>query len=110
MAKMSEQWDRRHLTVITKPLSINVPVQGNLLRRFYQRFETLPKTTQVIKTCENAGFMRKISLGQYFVTIHDMDDGFGSAGSCRSRKYENWSSAGSRVTHQLYQKGIKLRV
>ena len=31
-----------------------------------------------------AGFMRKISPGQYFVTIHDPDGGFGGgAGSCR---------------------------
>ena len=51
----------------------------------------------------------KAFLGQYFATIHDMDDGFGSAGSCReytslrsdeqfftermdSWQYENWPS------------------
>ena len=34
--------------------------------------------------CESAGFMRKVSVEQYFRTIHDLNDGSGGkAGSCR---------------------------
>ena len=29
------------------------------------------------QTCENAGFLRNVSPGQYFRTVHDVDDGFG---------------------------------
>ena len=33
---------------------------------------------------EDVGFMSKISRGQYFMTINDMDlNGFGHVGSCR---------------------------
>ena len=72
------------VSVITKPLEINVPAQGNLLRSHNKRFENLPEDIKVILTGETAGFMRKISPGQCFVTIHDLDDGFGGgAGVCR---------------------------
>ena len=32
----------------------------------------------------SGGFMRTVPIGQYFRTIHDVDDGFGpKTGSCR---------------------------
>ena len=37
----------------------------------------LSSEIKVSQTCESAGFMRKVSIGQYFRTIHDVDDGFG---------------------------------
>ena len=68
------------VAILTNPPSTNVPVQGILLRSHSQRFEPLPEDTQVMDATETAGFMSKISPGQYFVTLHVMDDGFGSAG------------------------------
>ena len=35
-------------------------------------------------TCDSAGFVREVSIEQYFLTIHDANDGFGgNTGSCR---------------------------
>ena len=39
---------------------------------------------KVVQTGEAAGFVRKVSLGRCFRTIHDIDNGFsGSTGACR---------------------------
>ena len=59
------------VSISTSPLSINLPVQGDLLRRHNKRFENLPEAIRVSEACEDAGCMRKISRGQYFMTIHD---------------------------------------
>ena len=94
--------------------SIDVPVQGSLMRRRNERFENLPEDIRVIKAGEDAGFIRKVSRGHYFVTVHDIElTGLGFAGSCReftsprddekipaerkdSRRYKNSPSIGSR--------------
>ena len=54
------------VSILTNPLSINVPVQRDLLRRHDNRFENLPEDIRVSKVGEDAGFMRKVSPGQYF--------------------------------------------
>ena len=86
-ANMSDESECRAspnvVSILTNPPWTNVPVQGDLLRSHHKRFETLPEDIRVMKAGENAIFMRSISLGHYFMTIHDTDDGFGSAGSCR---------------------------
>ena len=69
-----------------------------------KRFENLPEDIRVSKAGDDAGFMRKISLGQYFMTIHDMDlTGFEHAGSCREWTSgwirgitKNWHRIGSQ--------------
>ena len=39
---------------------------------------------RITKACRSAGFMRRVSIGQYFKTIHDVDDGFGgTTEACR---------------------------
>ena len=54
------------------------------MRSHNKKKEELPEDIRVSRGGEDAGFMRKMSLGPYFMTIHDMDlDGFGSAGPCR---------------------------
>ena len=47
------------VSIWTNPLSINVPVQGDLLRSHSKRFETLPEDIRVSKASEDAGFMIK---------------------------------------------------
>ena len=39
---------------------------------------------KVSQTCESDGFIRTVYIGQYFRTVHDVNDGFGGkTGSCR---------------------------
>ena len=35
-------------------------------------FENLPEVLQLIKACDEAGFVRSVSQGQFFVTIPDV--------------------------------------
>ena len=60
------------VSILTNPLWINVPVQGDSLRRHNERFEHLPEDIRISKASEDAGFMRNVSRGQCFVTIHDI--------------------------------------
>ena len=63
------------VSLLTNPFffSTNVLVQGDLLRSHDKRFENLPEDIRVNKASEDAGFMRKMSLVHFFMTIHDMD-------------------------------------
>ena len=123
VANVNEQFDCRLspelLSLLTNPRPINVPAQGNLLRSHSERFEKLPEDMQVIAAGETGGFRRKISSGPYFVTIHDLDDGFGGgARACRDDGYsipEGWIRGHTkigpvrevRVTNHLEQCGIE---
>ena len=62
------------MSFLAKPLAINVLAQGNLSRSHDERLETLPEDIRAIQAGETAGFMRKISPKQCFVTTHDLDD------------------------------------
>ena len=54
------------------------------MRDHQEEVEHLSRETKVSQICTSAGFMRKVSVGQYFRTIHDVNDGFGiKTGSCR---------------------------
>ena len=54
------------------------------MRQHKERFENLPEDVRVNKASDDAGFISKVSPGQCFVTIHDIElAGFGCAGSCR---------------------------
>ena len=75
------------------------------MRSHDKRFDNLPEDIRVNKASEDAGFMRKISLVQYFMTIHDMDlTEFVRHPEVMkdphqrmdSRKHENWLSIRSR--------------
>ena len=69
------------VSILPNPFSINVPVQGDLLRSLNKRFEHFPEDVRVSKAREDVGIMRKISLGHHSMTIHDLDsNGFGHAG------------------------------
>ena len=70
-------------TLVLTPRT-NVQAAGDRLRTHRERFEELSNEIKILQACESAGFMRKVSIGQYFKTMHDVDDGFGgTTGTCR---------------------------
>ena len=108
------QWCHLRQCLSTNSLLADSSEQGNLLQQYRRTFWKLPDDIQVIKTCTDAGFMKTVSEGQYFVTIHDVEMAkLGCPGLCRkytwprdcdlsrqakrmdSREHKNWSSIGS---------------
>ena len=59
VAEMNDESESRIspnvVSILTNPLSVNVPVQGDLLRRPNKGFENLPEDIRVSKACEDAG-------------------------------------------------------
>ena len=54
------------------------------MRQHKERFENLPEDIRVRKASADAVFVGKVSPGQYFLSIRDIElEGFGCAGSCR---------------------------
>ena len=49
----------------------------NRLRECLQNFETLEKSIQFTKVCEDASFWKGVSVGMCYKTVADVDDGFG---------------------------------
>ena len=60
------------LTTTPTP-SIEIPAQENLLQKHEERVEKLPQQDRVIKICTDAGFMKTVEVGQYFMT-EDTDE------------------------------------
>ena len=50
--------------------SIEIPAQENLLQKYKERVERLPQQDRVIKICIDAGFLKTVEVGQYFMTEH----------------------------------------
>ena len=50
--------------------SIAIPAQENLLQKHKERVEKLPQPDQLIKICTDAGFLKTVEVGQYFMTKH----------------------------------------
>ena len=57
--------------MITTPTpSIEIPAQENLLQKHKERVEKLPQPDRLIKICTDAGFLKTVEVGQYFMTRH----------------------------------------
>ena len=55
-----------------------------------KKIENFPEDMRVSEAIDDTGFVRKVSLGQYFVTFHYIDSaGFGYSGSCWIRGNTN---------------------
>ena len=71
---MAEQSDPHvapaDLLVTTFTLSIEIPAQENLLQKHKERVEKLPQPDRLIKICTDAGFLKTVEVGQYFMTKH----------------------------------------
>ena len=50
----------------------NMGARGNSVQQHKEKFENFAEDLQRIKACDDAGFVRHVSLGQFSVTIHDM--------------------------------------
>ena len=66
--------------------AIEIPAQENLLQKHKERVENLPYSDQLIKNCIDAGFLKTVEVGQYFMTKHT-DEFLQFAEPVRCREY-----------------------
>ena len=50
--------------------SIEIPALENLLQKHEERVEKLPQPDQLIEICTDAGFLKTVEVGHYFMTKH----------------------------------------
>ena len=58
------------LLIMTPTPSIEIPAQENLLQKQKERVEKLPQPDRLVKICTDAGFLKTVEVGQYFMTKH----------------------------------------
>ena len=58
------------LLIMTPRPSIEIPAQEHLLQKYNGRVERLPQQDRLIKICTDAGFLKTVEVGQYFMTKH----------------------------------------
>ena len=58
------------LLIMTPTSSIEIPAQENLFQKHKERVENLSQPDQLIKVCTDAGFLKTVEVGQYFMTKH----------------------------------------
>ena len=58
------------LLIVGPTPSIEIRAQENLLQKHKERVEKLPQPDQLIKICTDAGFLKTVEVGQYFMTKH----------------------------------------
>ena len=58
------------LLMTTLTPSIEILAQENVLQKYKERVERLPQQDRVIKICTDAGFLKTVEVGQYFMTMH----------------------------------------
>ena len=56
------------LLITTPRPSIEIPAQENLLQKYKERVDKLSQQNRVIKFCTDAGFLKTVDVGQYFMT------------------------------------------
>ena len=56
--------------IVTPTPSIEIPAQENLLHKYKERVERLSQQNRVIKICTDAGFLKTVEVGKYFMTKH----------------------------------------
>ena len=56
--------------IMTPRPSIEIPAQEPLLQKYKERVERLPQPDRLIKICTDAGFLKTVEVGQYFMTKH----------------------------------------
>ena len=58
------------MLITTPTLSIEIPAQEKLLQKYKERVERLSQQNRVIKICLDAGFLKTVEVGKYFMTKH----------------------------------------
>ena len=62
-------WASKIIDNDTRP-SIEIPAQAHLLQKYKERVERLSQQDRVIQICNDAGFLKTVEVGQYFMTKH----------------------------------------
>ena len=57
------------LTKTATPLTDD-PAQEDLLQKYQERVEKLSQQNRVMKSCTDAGLLKKVEVGQYFIAKH----------------------------------------
>ena len=71
MAGQSDQlFAPADLLIMSPTPSIEIPAQENLSQKDKERVEKLSQPDQLIKMCTDAGFLKTVEVGQYFMTKH----------------------------------------
>ena len=73
------------LLIMTPTPTIEIPTQENLLQKHKERVEKLPQQDQLIKICTDAGFLKTVEVGQYYMTKHTDEFLTICIASCMSR-------------------------
>ena len=74
------------LLITTPTLSIEIPAQENLLQKNKERVERLSQQDRLTKICTDAGFLKTVEVGQYFMT-KDTDEFLQSIEPVTCREY-----------------------
>ena len=99
------------LSITTRPLLTNETVYGDLLRENERKIANLPDDLRFIRLCSNAGFMKIVAEGQYFVTQDDAELAK-LDGSCReytllrdgqSSKVKGWTHGHTKIAVQYWR-------
>ena len=56
--------------IMTPTSSAEIPAQENLFQKHKERVETFSQPDRVMKICNDAGFLKTVGVGQYFMTKH----------------------------------------
>ena len=72
------------LLIMTPRPSIEIPAQEKFLQKYKERVERLPQQDRLIKICTDAGFLKTVDVGLYFMTKHtDQFSQFTEPVTCR---------------------------
>ena len=61
-------FESARLLITTLTLSIEIPAQEDLLQKYKERVVRLSQQDRVIKICSDAGCVKTVEVGQYFMT------------------------------------------
>ena len=87
LAEQSDPWFApANLLIMTPGPSIEILAQENLLQKCKERVGRLPQQDRLIKMFTDAGFLKTIEVGQYFMTKHT-DEFLQFAGPVTCREY-----------------------
>ena len=63
-------FEKAKLLITTPTPSIEIPAQEELLQKYQERVDKLSQQDRVIKICTDAGFLKTVEVGQYYMTKH----------------------------------------
>ena len=58
------------LLITTPTPSLEIPAQEILLQKDKERVQMLPQPNRLLKICTDAGFLKTVEVGHYFMTKH----------------------------------------